>query len=64
MIKFFFLIVLFPDLHLHDGGELRASDLLHRHHHQEVLHHPGLRHPVWERHNLLAVDGHRAGLPR
>lgn len=58
------LFVLFPDLYLHDGGELRASDLLHRHHHQEVLHHPGFRSSVWERNDLPAVGRHRAGLSR
>lgn len=53
-----------PDLHLHDRGVLRASDLLHRHHHEEVLHHPRLRSSVWQRHEYDAVVRHHPGVPR
>lgn len=53
-----------PDLHLLDRGELWTSDLLHRHHHQEVLHHPRLCYSVWQRHEYDAVGRHHPGLPR
>lgn len=53
-----------PDLHFPDGGQLRTSDLLHRHNHEEVLHHPRLSSSVWQLHELSAVDRHHPGLPR
>lgn len=60
----FFFYTSFPDLHLHDGGVFWASDLLHRHHHQEVLHHPWLCSSVRQRHECDAVVGHRPRVPR
>lgn len=53
-----------PDLHLYDCGVLWAADLLHRHHHEEVLHHPRLRYSVWQCHEYDAVDWHHPGIPR
>lgn len=62
-ITLFFKIPL-PDLHLYDGGVLWTSDLLHRHHHKEVLHHPRLCYSVRQCHEYDAVGRHHPGLPR
>lgn len=51
------------DLHLYDGGVLWASDLLHCHHDEEVLHHPRFCHSVWQCHEYDAVGRHHPGLP-
>lgn len=53
-----------PDLHFPDCGQLRTSDLLHRHNHKEVLHHPRLGSSVWQLHDPSAVDRHHPGVPR
>lgn len=53
-----------PDLHFPDCGQLWTPDLLHRHNHKEVLHHPRLGSSVWQLHEHAAVDRHRSGLPR
>ncbi|XP_050841704.1 solute carrier family 35 member B1 isoform X4 [Serinus canaria] len=52
-----------PEFHLHDRGVLRAPDLLHHHHHPQVLHHPGLRGALCQPHQPHAVGGHRPGVP-
>lgn len=54
----------FPDIHFHDGGVLWASDLLHRHHHTEVLHNSRFGYFVRERHEFDAVDRHCPRVPR
>lgn len=53
-----------PDLHFPDCGQLWTSDLLHRHNHKEVLHHPRLGSSVRQLHEPSAVDRHHPGLPR
>lgn len=54
---------LMPDLHFHDGGLLWTADLLHRHHHQEVFHDPGLRPSLWEPNEQHAVVWYPPGIP-
>lgn len=53
----------FLDVYFHDGGVLRASDLLHRHHHSEVLHDPRFCHFVRKRPEFDAVVRHRPRVP-
>lgn len=36
------------EFHLHDRGKLRTSDMLHYHHHAEILHHSWVCAPVWK----------------
>lgn len=63
-LLYFAFFSLSADLYLYDCGVLWASDLLHRHHHQEVLHHPWFCYFVWKRDDRDAVDWHYSGFPR
>uniref|UniRef100_A0A670J6Z4 Solute carrier family 35 member B1 n=1 Tax=Podarcis muralis TaxID=64176 RepID=A0A670J6Z4_PODMU len=52
-----------PEFHLHDCGILWAPDLLHRHHHPQILHHLGFGHPVCQSDHRPAVGGHHPSIP-
>ncbi|XP_062364309.1 solute carrier family 35 member B1 isoform X2 [Cinclus cinclus] len=51
------------EFHLHDRGVFWTPDLLHHHHHPQVLHHPGVRGALCQPHQPRAVGGHRPGVP-
>ena len=53
-----------PDVHIQDGDNVRAADLLHLHHHAQVFHHPVLHSLLWPQHERPAVAGHYPRLHR
>lgn len=52
------------DLHLYDCGVFRTAHLFDYHDDAEILHHPGFRAVVWERHQHPAVVRDNPCLPR